>query len=174
MWCDIGWYVWNPHVNINIVMKRFHRQYFIQERGMWWQYPFCSLQDLGLYVQWVKNLGTKSTKKEELVGVRRSDPQTFLNNSYVFSLKIKMKNFNFIRNFFSYFFSFRWREIWILCWFLFFFSYLSHVSLFQAIVIRNLILISPSYSSIPMHPKLWSRNFKNNSLFCSSFQMHCS
>ena len=81
MWCDIGWYVWNPHVNINIVMKRFHRQYFIQERGMWWQYPFYSLQDLGLYVQWVKNPGTNSTKKEELVGVRRSDPQTFLNNS---------------------------------------------------------------------------------------------
>lgn len=86
--CNIGWYVWSPHIHINIVMKRFHGRHFIHERRVWRQYPFCSLRDLGLYVQWVKNPRTRSTKKEDLVGVGRSDPQTFLNNSYVFSLKI--------------------------------------------------------------------------------------
>ena len=120
MRCNIGWYVWSPRSHINIVRKRFHRQYFIRERRMWHQYPFCSLQDLGLYVQWVKNPGTKSTKKEEFIGVGRSEPQTFLNNSYMSTLK-KIKNSILLEILFSYLFSFHWRKIAILCWFLLFF-----------------------------------------------------
>ena len=125
MRCNVGWYVWSPRSHINIVTKRFHRRYFIHERRMCCQYPFCSLQDLGLYVQWVKNPGTKSTKKEELIGVGRPGPQTFLNNSCMSPLK-KIKNSILLEILFSYLFSFHWRKIAILGWFLLFLPFLIH------------------------------------------------
>ena len=50
MCCNTGWYVWAPHIHINTVMKRFH------ERRVWWQYPFCSLWDLGLMFSELRTL----------------------------------------------------------------------------------------------------------------------